>query len=326
MAQLPRSRLWCLTFFDPGEQIATAIRRGVDDGTLVYGIGQCEICPDTGRKHLQGFICLRDRRTLIGIKRLLFNSPELRAVHLCACQGTSDQNREYCSKDESRDPTPAFPPFEFGEFASCPERNGQGARTDLHGISVRIRDGTSLREIAQDYPDTFVKYHRGFTALQQQVRCVPRKWDPGADYAPPSVRWYYGSSGSGKSREAFTQALADPLRGMYSKPAGNRWFDGYSGEPIIIFDDFRGDWFTFSYLLRILDVYPIQVECKGSMVALSADTFYITCPLRPEVLYANLANREDGRIQQLLRRITEIRLFGEEPEAPAPMYAGFNRG
>lgn len=49
-----------------------------------------------------------------------------------------------------------------------------------------------------------------------------------------------------------------------------------------------------------------------------ADTFIFTSPLRPEILYAALANREDGRIQQLLRRITEIRLFGDEPDIPVP--------
>jgi len=53
-----------------------------------------------------------------------------------------------------------------------------------------------------------------------------------------------------------------------------------------------------------------------------ANTFYITCPLRPEMLFASLAARDDGRILQLTRRITEVRLFGEEPE-PAPLADGF---
>lgn len=328
MAQLPRCRLFCGTLFDPRESVRLALARGVEDGTLTYAVGQCELCPDTGRKHLQFFMCLVNRRTLRGIKTLLFNTEELRTVHLAACNGTSEANRNYCTKLESRDPNPAFDPFEFGTFADCCERNGQGSRTDLYVIGNRIRDGATQREIAQDYPAEFIRFNRGFLALEQALRCVPREWDPGAAHAPPSVNWFYGSTGSGKSRAAFTEALSNPLRTMYSKPAGNKWFDGYRGDPIILLDDYRGDWFSFSFLLRLLDVYPIQVECKGSMVPLCADTFFITCPLRPEILYANLANRENGRIQQLLRRITLIRLFGEEPEVdpPAPMYPGFNRG
>lgn len=327
--QLPRSRLFCGTLHDPSLDDYGTFTRGLADGTITYSVGQCERCPDTQRCHLQFFLCIRERRTLIGVKRLLFVGPRLQRVHLSVCQGTSAQNRTYCTKEESRDPAPPIPAFEIGIFADCPERNGQGSRTDLHGIAVRIRDGASLRDIAQDYPDIYCKYYRGFLALQQTIRCIPREYDPRARYAPPTVNWYYGRSGSGKSRQAYTEALADPLRRVYTKPPDSKWFDSYNGHDTIILDDYRGSWFSFGFLLRLLDVYPIQVECKGSMIPLCADIFYITCPLRPEQLYANLANREQGRIQQLLRRITTIRLFGEEPEfeaPPAAMYAGFNRG
>ncbi|HHZ97037.1 MAG TPA: hypothetical protein EYN67_16125 [Flavobacteriales bacterium] len=329
MAQLPRCRLFCGTLFDPRESVRLALARGVEDGTLTYACGQCELCPDTNRKHLQFFMCLVNRRTLRGIKTLLFNTDELRTVHLAACNGTSEANRTYCTKVESRDPLPAFPPFEIGIFADCPERNGQGARTDLHVIANRIRDGATQGEIAQDYPAEFIKFNRGFLALQQALWCHERTWDPGAAYAPPTVSWFYGRSGSGKSRQAYTDASADPLSRVYTKPPDCKWFDSYNGHDTIIFDDYRGNWFSFSFLLRLLDVFPIQVECKGSMVPLCATKFYFTCPMRPEVLYANLANREHGRIAQLLRRITTIRLFGEEPEVDPPppaMYPGFNRG
>jgi len=62
------------------------------------------------------------------------------------------------------------------------------------------------------------------------------------------------------------------------------------------------------------------------MVEMCADTFYITCPLRPEQLFAALVQREDGRIAQLLRRITEIRLFGDEPDPPRAIVDGFRAG
>ncbi|HIB78384.1 MAG TPA: hypothetical protein EYO58_12435 [Flavobacteriales bacterium] len=177
--------------------------------------------------------------------------------------------------------------------------------------------------MARDYPDLFIKFHRGIERLQACTRQRPRVWDPTAPYTPPKVFWFYGSSGSGKSREAFTQALKDPEIPYYSKSSGSKWWDGYLSESIVILDDFRADWFTFSYLIRLLDCYPLSVEIKGGMVAMCATTFYITCPLRPEQLFASLASRDDGRILQLTRRITEVRLFGDEPEFVAPSVADF---
>ena len=104
---------------------------------------------------------------------------------------------------------------------------------------------------------------------------------------------------------------------------GNTWFDGYIGQDIVLFDDYRANWFSFGMLLRLLDKYPLTVEVKCTTVNWRPTVIYITCPKRPEVLYANLAERDDGAIQQLLRRIDEVKLFGDEPAPPCPLYPGF---
>lgn len=314
----PRHVLWCVTLYEPTREDSESFKSHVDSGYCIYFAGQCERCPTTERKHFQGWFALSVRRTLGGIKSVIFDSCHLSTAHLTPCLGTKEENRAYCSKRESRDPDAAFAPLEFGDFSACPERNGQGSRNDIASAAESIRDGGSLLEVATSDPGLYVKYYRGLIALQAIVRCVPRRWDPGTCPAPCTVRWYYGKSGSGKSRAAFTEGYSDALRPCYTKSAGNRWWCSYAGEPVVILDDYRSDWFTFGQLLRLIDVYPLQVETKGSQVQMCADTFIFTCPLRPEILYASLGNREDGRIQQLLRRITEIRLFGEEPDIPVP--------
>jgi len=244
-------------------------------------------------------------------------------VHLCACKGTREENRNYCKKVDSAAGEDGLLFFESGDYGVVPERNGQGVRSDLFAVGRAIEGGTSLEAVASSNPDLYIKFYRGLESIQARFRSRPRVWDPAAPYSPPTVRWFYGSSGSGKSREAFTQALLDPDIPYYTKSSGNKWWDGYLSESIVILDDFRADWFTFSYLIRLLDCYPMSVEVKGGMVSMCATTFYITCPLRPEVLFASLVAREEGRILQLTRRITEIRLFGLEPEPAAPLADGF---
>lgn len=319
-----RARLWAATLFDPRIADREHLVSCVERGDLTYWCGQCEICPVSQRPHLQFFLCLDQPRTLVGVKRLMFVSEHLKTVHLSLCRGSADDNRTYCSKLESVDPSGAFAFFEAGVFLSVPERNGQGERTDLYKIGRAICEGGALVDIAEANPDLFIKYHRGLENLQTTVRCRPRLYDRDAPYTPPEVYWFYGSSGSGKSREAFARAHDCEDRPFYSKSAGNKWWCGYYGQPIVILDDFRCDWFTFSYLIRLLDCYPMSVEVKGGQVHMNADTFYITCPMRPEHLFAKLAANEDGRILQLTRRITEIRLFGDEPAPPNPYVEGFH--
>ena len=71
-------------------------------------------------------------------------------------------------------------------------------------------------------------------------------------------------------------------------------------------DDFRKDWCKFHELLKLLDKYPIKVECKGSFYELLATTIIITAPFPPDYMHDT---RED--ITQLMRRIKQVRLFEE---------------
>ena len=41
-----------------------------------------------------------------------------------------------------------------------------------------------------------------------------------------------------------------------------QWFDGYMGQKVVCFDDFRKDFCTFHELLRLLDRYPMDVPVK----------------------------------------------------------------
>lgn len=54
-----------------------------------------EICPNTGRKHLQGFLHLNFRMRLTEIKNRICNK-----THFEPCKGNAMTNMEYCGKDK----------------------------------------------------------------------------------------------------------------------------------------------------------------------------------------------------------------------------------
>lgn len=120
----------------------------------------------------------------------------------------------------------------------------------------------------------------------------------------PTVYWFHGPTGCGKSWNAFQMAAAASEDPYVTNEAtgGHWWWDGYDGHKFVICDDFRKSFISWAQLLRLLDRYPYQVEFKGGYTQLLATTIVITCAFSPTELYADL--NED--INQLLRRIDHI--------------------
>ncbi|GAC77812.1 replication protein, partial [uncultured marine virus] len=115
MPQNQRSReyVWTLPNYTPGD-IAKIAEFSAEYCT--YNCFQPELAPTTGTPHLQGYLCLTTPRTLQGVKQTVFNTPSLQRVHLEIARGSKDQCRDYCCKDETRDPDAGFGFIEHGGF------------------------------------------------------------------------------------------------------------------------------------------------------------------------------------------------------------------
>lgn len=90
---------------------------GLDWG--VYGGGQLERAPDTGRLHIQGFVVFPKNMRLAALKKLSATA------HWELMRGTVEESEAYCSKEESR--AAGYAPRTWGVR---PVSN-QGARTDI---------------------------------------------------------------------------------------------------------------------------------------------------------------------------------------------------
>jgi len=122
------------------------------------------------------------------------------------------------------------------------------------------------------------------------------------------VKWFWGPTGAGKSR-----AASELMPEAYYKDGGTKWWDNYSGESDVIIDDFRfcasDRDVTFSYILRLTDRYPFQVQTKGGYCEFSAKRIIFTSPMSPEDAFRDVSES----IAQLMRRITEVRFFDAPP-------------
>lgn len=281
-----QGRAWCFTL-NNWTDAEKEFLRGFTDVT--YLCFQEEVAPQTLTPHLQGYIRFKKPVRLAWLKRNV-----LVRAHWEKAKGNDAQNKEYCAKAGGVN----F--FEFGTPSF------QGKRNDIHVVTDMVARGVSIDEIAHEHPAAFVRYHKGIERLAATY-IGKRDWKT-------EVYWFYGPTGTGKSRRA--QWLAPEA---YRKMGGNKWWDGYTGQEDVIIDDFRADLCPFHELLRLLDRYPHRVEYKGGSVSFVAKRVIITAPQHPRELFHG---RTDEQVNQLLRRLEHIEpmLDGSwEPVAIAPI-------
>jgi len=126
------------------------------------------------------------------------------------------------------------------------------------------------------------------------------------------VEVIWGSTGTGKSRYCLETY---PDAWWKSKNSGQQQFwDGYMGEDTIIIDEFYG-WFSWDYLLRLLDRYPFSLDTKHGTIQCSAKKIVLTSNKHPKDWYQRPSYLWDDT-NPLKRRIKSITHLGEVQSTP----------
>lgn len=270
------SKCWCGTLqlddetFD-GQKF---LQDMLDKGLATYGVGQVE---EGSHLHFQFYVQMSKRTTLNAMKKI--NG----SAHWETARGSPSQNKQYCTKADTR----RAGPWEVGESS------GQGRRTDLEAAAAMIDEGAHMRDVADSFPSTFIRYHRGLRAYQDlKMSGGPR--DLMAE--GPEVWVFWGATGTGKSHRAFTT-----WPDAYRKTTSDKWWDGYRGQETVVFDDFKGSSMKLQDFQLVVDKYPLDIEVKGGFVPLSAKRYVFTSNRHPSEWYSREAD-PDGSV---MRRIED---------------------
>lgn len=252
---------------------------------------------ETGTLHLQGAVILGSQWSFSKLKTL----SGLRRAHIECMRGKPEDSLSYCTKQDEN----AF------IWGTLPE---PGKRKDIEIAVDQIKAGVSLRTLANGEDGAgavaVVKFHRGLTVLRSLTQPTRTQ--------PPKVFWIAGETGTGKTRSVFKSARL--LTGgsdddIWISSGGLRWFDGYDGQSVAIFDDFRAKHVTsFAFLLRLLDRYPVSVEFKGGFVNWVPKFIFITCPYDIDDCFSTRKSHLPEDIQQLERRVTAKFRFVSNPQ------------
>lgn len=255
-----------------------------DPTCMSYLVYQLEECPDTGNIHWQGYAEFTKKMTRNAVQAALYMGKKF---HFEPRRGTPQQAREYCMKDE----TSLGAQTEYGVLSN------PGQRTDLNVVKESIMNGTKVEEIMMSNPLIYHQYGRTLNAIEDVVLRSKKR-----NHMTEGI-WYWGDTGAGKSHKAFTEHGDD----FYVKPWGKDtdWWDGYKGQSVVIFNEFRGQ-IDYAQVLQLLDKWPHVVSRRGrEPMPFLAKKIIFTCTTLPEGIYKRQAEKVDS-LDQLYRRLTTV--------------------
>lgn len=260
------SSSWCFTLNNYEENEITFIKDNLS--LLCTRLYVSKEIGEQGTPHLQGYLTLRRPKRLTGLKKLL------KRAHWEKAKGDYNDNKTYVFKADS-------------EELIKHEDLTQGKRNDITDWIETAQHSGIKRAVTQDV-STYVKYHKGL----EKALAIMNAPDPRTDY--PNVIWLYGPTGIGKTEYALQ--FKD-----YYICSQFPWFDGYSNQECVVFDEIdKQDKLKLVNLLQLLDKYTFHVQIKGSMVNFNPPNIVITSSVHPNVIYP------DTEYEQVKRRLSKV--------------------
>lgn len=300
-----RCRKWLLTFEYPLEKGWThdAIKAGLSHyEKLEYWCMSDETGGTTDGFHTHLYIVFENPIHWKSIHK------RFEGVHRDKCLfSTSQQCRDYVFKegkwlDSEKGATNHRESHE--EFGELPQER-QGKRTDIDLLYDMVKNGLSNYEILEENPKYMLHLDRiekaRKTCLEEQYKNVWRNLE---------VTYIWGATGAGKTRGVKEQY---GYANVYTVTDYAHPFDGYSGQDVILFEEFRSS-VRIGDMLQYLDGYPIELPCRyANKIACFTKVFFCT---NTDLRYQYRDIKEDcpETWAAFVRRIHKVKMYKSADE------------
>lgn len=247
---MSQARQWCFTLHADSDDVATLWSAGTSEHPpleswytaekLRYMCYQVERCPDTGRVHIQGFVCLTDKCRLAFLRRHYSDT-----AHWEHSRGTFEQNYDYCTKTDSR----ISGPYEYGTKPQGPA----ATKRRWDDVLTALKAGKTRSDIIIEQPQ-LAPQARGIDAIAEALRPAP------ALERTLTVYYLSGPTGVGKTHHALHRyPNAFLIRGKYME---GRSFDQYEMQKELILDEWSPFEWPLTLMNSILDKWKCPLSCR----------------------------------------------------------------
>ncbi len=183
-----------------------------------------------------------------------------------------------------------------------PKESGKSIKLD-NLIQEVIAGNHNKRKLLEDYGATYCRVYRGISHcidLVKKPKIYVRK-------EPPQNIVWFGKAGCGKTYEAENVAI-DGEKSMFKLPMRQLkqgWYDGYQGEEIILFDDFRGASMEPHEFLNLLDGLD-RLPVKGGYIENESKLLFFTSSDHPINWWPKWYAKDDNNWAQVKRRLNQV--------------------
>lgn len=265
------SKVWSYTFY-PKPQDTTTWKHYVNwkiknQNELRRAVYQHEICPETGRWHLQGYVRWKRGCRLPQCKVWIGLGDD---IHLEASGGTDSDNYDYCTKLDTRadhnklhmlgiyvDLGTPFDPTIEGDWLTSGEK-----RRGVYESNAKVLKEQGVKALYQldpgfclNNPTKIMKFEENFV----------RRFT--TDDVVRKVRIIYceGATGIGKTSACY-RAFCNRMYNLVphsSRSTEDPWWDAYEGEDTVLIDEIKPGMLETTMLNRWADGYPCRLRTKG---------------------------------------------------------------
>ena len=277
-----QARAWVWTYYpsadnDINDSGTGPLFQQEDMAYMCYGI---EICPTTKRLHWQGFVIFTSRHRMSAVKTLLHSS----TIHVERMRGTVQESIEYCRKDGN-----------FQEWGTIPSgmKRSQLSNADIL-TTLRTK---KVRDIISSTPELMYRARELLYIQNTIVNDTPKKWK--------TWIWFWtGVTGAGKTTRLINYSNI-LNKDFYFKHDNSKFWDGYNGQEIVVFDDVI---YPISHLLRLHNPTPQLVNLKGGSINFRARIIIICTNYSIDEWYQS-ARGNPVQFEAFKRRILRTRVF-----------------
>jgi len=235
---------------------------------------------ESGTPHLQCYMKCTKQTTMMTLKKIWSRAHfEIKSRHSSVLQCVN-----YCRKDgkytESGDP-----PVE-------PHVNGNIKNQELWDQTLRLAKEGNMNDINSKHT---IIYYNTLNKIADDFLPIPKHLD-WVDGKTPN-KWYWGPTGTGKSRKARTE---NP--DAYIKDVMNHWWTGYKGESVAIIEDISTFHVAMGDALKIwADRYAFPANKKFGGATIRPQVIIVTSNFKISDIWA-----DENTHEPLYRRFEEI--------------------
>lgn len=299
------SRKVMLTFENPDEH-------GWDYGSIIerlnklkadYWCLSTEIGSETETKHIH---CAFFRSSAFTVSAISNAFPN---VHRDFCKGSMKEIRDYIKKSgekwEKSEKSETSIAGTFMEDGEMPiESKFDHIKVEGAGVSEQVKNliemGLTTAEILNAKPSLVLQANKISVArdILNSAKCMNSTRKVSVDYI-------FGTSGSGKTSGVYAEHDYKDVCRITSYKGDRILFDGYSGQPVLVFEEFHSQ-VPIADMLSYLDIYPLMLPARYSDKPAAYTKVYLLSNISLAEQYKEVQRRDHKTWEALLRRIDHV--------------------